>query len=450
MSYATKCKKIQQYGLVLIISVLLPIPVFAVEKESLNSLSLEDVQKFTTAINQIKSYYVTPVDDKVLFEHAIQGMLEGLDPHSGYLNIEDYAELRDHTQGEFGGLGIEVGLEDGYIRVISPIDDTPAMRAGVKPGDLIVRLGQKPVKGMSLKDAVNLMRGEKGTPIDLTILRRSEERVLQLSIVREIIKIESVKSRELEPNYGYIRVSAFQSPTGNNLIKAVADLKKKTHNQLKGVVLDLRNNPGGLLDSAIEVSDAFLDSNKLHKNDLIVFTKGRIPGTELIAKASPGDILNGIPMVVLVNEGSASGSEIVAGALQDHKRAVLMGTTTFGKGSVQTVLPLDEKSGLKLTTALYYTPSGRSIQATGITPDIVIEDMKIKVDKKTDDVVVALLKESDLDHHLKNIQEGSANDKKAKNDTKTTDKDNTKPLVSKDYQLYEALNLLKGLNIAKK
>lgn len=438
------------YGLFMIIGVLLTNPSFAKENQE-NSLQVDDVQRFTTAINDIKNYYVKPVDDNTLFEHAIQGMLEGLDPHSSYLDINDYADLHDTTQGEFGGLGIEVGLEDGYIRVISPIDDTPAQRAGIQPGDLIVRLGQKPVKGMSLKDAVNMMRGKKGTSVELTIVRRSEDRILKVSVVRDVIKIQSVKSKMLEPHYAYLRISQFQSPTGNSLIQAVNDLKKEDNNQLQGVVLDLRNNPGGLLDSAIEVSDAFLDSKKLGKNDLIVYTKGRIPGTDLIAKASPGDILNGLPMVVLINDGSASGSEIVAGALQDHKRAVLMGTTTFGKGSVQTVLPLDEKHGIKLTTALYYTPSGRSIQATGIKPDIVVEDMKIKVDKKTDDIVVALLKESDLDNHLKNTQHPEKKDKAQNTDkTQSTDKkDEDKPLAEQDYQLYEALNLLKGLHVAK-
>jgi carboxyl-terminal processing protease len=445
MRYAAIWKKPAQFSLFLVIGVFLTNPSFAEENNRDTTLQLEDVQRFTTAINQIKNYYVDPVDDQALFEHAIRGMLDGLDPHSSYLNIEDYAELHDQTQGSFGGLGIEVGLEDGYIRVISPIDDTPAKRAGIQPGDLIVRLDKKPVKGMSLKDAVNMMRGKPGTSIDLTILRRSEERLLQISVARDIIKIESVKSRQLEPNYGYVRISHFQSPTGSNLIKAINQLQKESNNQLKGVILDLRNNPGGLLDSAIEVSDVFLDSKKLDKNDLIVFTKGRIPGTELIAKASPGDLLNSLPMVVLINEGSASGSEIVAGALQDHKRAVIMGTTSFGKGSVQTVFPLDEQRGLKLTTALYYTPNGRSIQATGIEPDILVENMTVNVDKKTDDMVLTLLKEADLDHHLKNTQKQAANTATA---TKAKDDDDNQPLVVKDYQLNEALNLLKGLHVA--
>lgn len=413
--------------------------IFASQHES-KQLPLEDVQRFSTAIGQIKSYYVEPIEDTKLFENAIRGMLSGLDPHSSYLDIDEYAELKNHTNGEFGGLGIEVGMEDGYILVVSPIDDTPAHKAGIKPGDIIVKLDDKPVKGMSLRDAVNVMRGEKGSPLKVTILRKDEKRLLQFDIVRDVIRIKSVKSKLLEDGYGYVRVSHFQSPTSDNLKLAVKNLNKESKSPLKGLVLDLRNNPGGLLDSAIEVSDAFLDSKSLTENDLIVYTKGRIPSSELEVSATPGDILNGLPIVVLINEGSASGSEIVAGALQDHKRAVVMGTGSFGKGSVQTVLPLDEKRGVKLTTALYYTPGGRSIQAKGIIPDIIVDDLEVTHQEDESNLVLAILKEADLDNHLANGNGAKENKAGGKDDA-------DKPLAVSDYQLHEALSLLKALHI---
>lgn len=415
--------------------------VYAAGKQQSNTtLPIEDVQRFSSAISQIKSYYVEPVDDQELFENAIRGMLSGLDPHSAYLDKDEYAELKSHTNGEFGGLGIEVGMEDGYIRVVSPIDDTPAYKAGIKAGDLIIKLNDKPVKGMTLRDAVNVMRGKKGSTLKITILRKSEKRLLNFDVVRDVIQIKSVKSEILEDGYGYVRVSHFQSPTGRNIQKVIEKMKKQSKGKLKGLVLDLRNNPGGLLDSAVEVSDVFLDSNQLKSNDLIVYTKGRIPGAEMEIKATPGDIINGIPMVILINEGSASGSEIVAGALQDHKRAVIMGTTTFGKGSVQTVLPLDNERGVKLTTAVYYTPAGRSIQAKGIKPDIEVTDMEVTQEADPDNLVAAILKESDLDGHLIN---GQADEDQQAN----TDNAEKQALAVSDYQLHEALNLLKALHI---
>lgn len=423
----------------------------ATEQKKQESLPLEDVQRFSTAIGQIKNFYVNQVDDKELFENAIRGMLSGLDPHSAYLDIEEFSDLKSQTDGEFGGLGIEVGMEDGYIRVVSPIDDTPAAEAGVEPGDIIVKLNDKPVKGMSLRDAVGMMRGAVGSPIDLTILRKDQKKLIQLTIVRDVIQIKSVKSKLMENDYGYLRVSHFQAKTFDHLKNSVESLKKLNKRPLKGIVLDLRNNPGGLLDSAIDVSDAFLDGNALKQNKLIVYTKGRIPSAEMQAKAKPGDVLNGIPIVVLINQGSASGSEIVAGALQDHKRAVIMGNTSFGKGSVQTVLPLDESRGVKLTTALYYTPLGRSIQAEGIKPDIIVEDMKVSASEDSSNIILALIRESDLDNHLGNgnvtekQKAAEAQEKNAK--AHAAHLDESKPLASRDYQLHEALNLLKALNI---
>lgn len=424
-------------------------------KNNTANLPTEDVQRFTTAINEIKKYYVDDVEDKVLFENAIRGMLSGLDPHSSYLDVQDFQDLKSHTSGHFGGLGIEITSEDGYIRIVSPIDDTPAAEAGLKPGDLIVKIDNIPVQDMSLTEAVDKMRGPADSKVTLTIYRKSDQKVFNETLTRAIIRIQSVKSRILEEGYGYIRVSQFQEPTMANLNQALAQLKKENKGKpLKGIVLDLRNNPGGLLDSAIDVSNAFLDSKKLGKNELIVYTKGRIKGADYDAYATPGDLLNGAPIIVLINGGSASGSEIVAGALQDHQRAVIMGTKSFGKGSVQTVLPLDDYRGIKLTTALYYTPSGRSIQAKGIEPDVYVEMLDVKKFKNEDMIGLVAVKEADLEHHIDNAQDVD-NETTNSTDKKSTSKnvgkkEKTQPLAVTDYQLYEALNLLKGLNVVKK
>jgi len=354
-----------------------------------------------------------------------------LDPHSTYLDAKAFEELRVGTTGEFGGLGIVVGMEDGFVKVISPIDDTPAQRAGVKAGDLIIRLDDTPVKGMSLDDAVKIMRGKPGTNIDLTIVREGEDQPLKFTITRDRIRVKSVKSRLLEPGYAYVRVSQFQERTGKDLHNAITELKKENKGNLKGLVLDLRNNPGGLLDAAVIVSDTFLDRGT------IVSVKGRTEDNKLSQAATPGDILKGSPIVVLVNEGSASASEIVAGALQDNKRAVIMGQKTFGKGSVQTVIPLGNNSALKLTTARYYTPSGRSIQAEGIAPDIALEHLQVAA---KEDNGFKPLKEADLTGHLENKK----TKKKPAEETKNGD---LLALASDDYPVYEALNLLKGLSL---
>ncbi|MCK4586455.1 MAG: S41 family peptidase, partial [Gammaproteobacteria bacterium] len=368
--------------------------------------------------------------DKTLLENAIRGMLSGLDPHSSYLDAEGYKDLQVGTTGEFGGLGIEVGMEDGFVKVISPIDDTPAQRAGVKAGDLVIRLDEKPVKGMTLHQAVGIMRGKVGTDILLTIIREGEEKPLKITITRDVIKVRSVRSRTLEEGIGYLRISQFQSRTGENLVKAIDELKKENNGKLDGLVLDLRNNPGGVLDAAVDVSDAFLESG------LIVYTQGRIADSEMKFEASPVRQLDGAPLVVLVNGGSASASEIVAGALQDHKRAIILGTRTFGKGSVQTILPLNNESALKLTTARYFTPSGRSIQAEGIEPDIILDPLKVtKIEG-----VSERIKEADLSGHLEN-----GTGKKKKNAKKK--KEEKLSLAQTDYQLYEALNILKGMKI---
>ncbi|MGD7034210.1 S41 family peptidase [Methylotuvimicrobium buryatense] len=399
-------------------------------------LPFEDLRTFTEIFGRIKRDYVEPVTDKQLLEHAIRGMLIGLDPHSDYLTGDQYKELQEGTTGQFGGLGIEVTMENGFVKVVSPIDDTPAQRAGVRAGDLVVRLDDQPVKGMSLGDAVKLMRGDPGSRIVLTIMREGEEAPLKIEITRDIIKVKSVRSRLLEKDYGYLRISSFQSKTGEGLRKAIAELEKENAGKLKGLVLDLRNNPGGVLNAAVDVSDAFLDKG------LIVYTEGRIENSEMRFNASPDDVLDGAPIVVLINAGSASASEIVAGALQDHRRAVIMGEKSFGKGSVQTVLPTSGGAAVKLTTARYFTPSGRSIQAEGIEPDIQLDRFKLESVEGPDFKPV---KEADLSRHLTN-----GNRSKKKPETKDTEQDQEKSkLEITDYPLHEALMLLKGIAILR-
>jgi carboxyl-terminal processing protease len=433
-------------GLVIGVAISLTHGVLAERGETSAAVPLEELRTFTDVYARIKHDYVEEVDDKTLLQNAIRGMLSGLDPHSAYLDEEEFQELQIGTTGEFGGLGIEVGLEDGFVKVISPIDDTPAQRAGVLAGDLIIRLDDRPVKGMTLNEAVKLMRGRSGTSITLTIVREGAEKPLKLTLVRDVIQVQSVKSRLLEPNFGYVRITNFQSRTPRSLDEAVEGLVAQNKSPLQGLVLDLRNNPGGVLTGAVGVSDAFLDSG------LVVYTEGRVEDSELKYSATKGDILNGAPMVVLINGGSASASEIVAGALQDHKRAVIMGSRSFGKGSVQTILPLKENTALKLTTARYFTPSGRSIQAEGIVPDISLDNLTLAKAEPDD---VDPIMEKDLSRHLEN-GDGKAGAKKTVQPT--TDKPapaakskdaGQNDLGSKDYQLNEALHLLKGLFILK-
>jgi len=398
-------------------------------------LPYEELRTFTDVLDRIKRDYVEEVDDKSLLEDAIRGMLSGLDPHSTYLDEDAFRDLQAGTSGEFGGLGIEVGLEDGFIKVIAPIDDTPAQRAGVQQGDLIIRLDDTPVKGLSLNEAIQLMRGKPETEIVLTIVREGEDKPLQISVVRDVIQVKSVRSRLLEPGFGYLRITQFQSKTALNLNQAISDLREQNDGPLKGLILDLRNNPGGVLNAAVEISDAFLDEG------LVVYTEGRGDGSQQNFRATPGDVMQGAPLVVLVNGGSASASEIVAGALQDHRRAIVMGEQTFGKGSVQTILPLMNGTAVKLTTARYYTPSGRSIQAAGIVPDIELESLQLA---QSDAPGLNFLKEADLPDHLSNGDED--NGLEIDIDAAAADGD-TLSLARSDYQLYEALNLLKGLNL---
>ncbi len=398
-------------------------------------LPLEELRTFTEVMQRIKTAYVEDIDDKTLLDNAIQGMLSGLDPHSAYLKPEDFKELEESTTGEFGGLGIEVGMEDGFIKVVSPIDDTPASKAGVQAGDLIIKLNDVTVKGMTLMQSVEKMRGKVGEPIKLTIVREGQNKPLEISLDRAVIKVQSVRAKTLEDGYGYIRISQFQANTGKELVDDLNKLKSEQKDGLKGLVLDLRNNPGGVLQAAVGVVDAFI------KKGLIVYTEGRIPNSELRFNATSEDPSEGVPVVVLINGGSASASEIVAGALQDHKRAVLLGTQSFGKGSVQTVLPLsvDSAKGLKLTTALYYTPNGRSIQAEGIKPDIVLPRAKV-----TPLETPAQYKEADLQGHLSN---GNKDGEKSAAAKANEASDNIAKALKDDYQLNQALNVLKGMHI---
>jgi carboxyl-terminal processing protease len=425
-------------------------------------LPVEELRAFTEVFGRIKSDYVEPVSDKKLITEAINGMLSGLDPHSAYLDADGFKELQAGTQGEFGGLGIEVGMEDGLVKVISPIEDTPAFTAGVKSGDLIIKLDDTLVKGLTLNDAVKRMRGKPGSSIMLTIVRKNEPKPLQISVTRAIIKVQSVKSKLVEPGYGFVRITQFQEHSGENLATALNNLQKQNNGALQGLVLDLRNDPGGLLTGAVAVSAAFLP-----KDALVVYTEGRTEDAKMRLTASPDNYLRGsgksdylkdlpaafktVPMVVLVNGGSASASEIVAGALQDHKRAVIMGTQSFGKGSVQTILPLGNNTAIKLTTARYYTPSGRSIQAKGIVPDIVVED---PATAGFDNAF--RLREADLDKHLSNSQGEDKSEtpvKPTKSQTKTKEIDNKAEIAEfgakNDYQLNQALNLLKGMSILR-
>ena len=394
-------------------------------------LPLEELRTFAEVMDRIKAAYVEPVDDKTLLENAIKGMLSNLDPHSAYLGPEDFAELQESTSGEFGGLGIEVGSEDGNIKIVSPIDDTPASKAGIQAGDFIVKINGQPTNGLTMTEAVDKMRGKIGQKITLTLVRGGGA-PFDVTLTRANIQVKSVKAQLLEDGYGYIRITQFQVKTGEEVAAALAKLRKENGNKkLKGIILDLRNNPGGVLQSAVEVVDHFI------KKGLIVYTKGRLPNSELRFSATGKDLSEAVPLVVLINGGSASASEIVAGALQDQKRGVVMGTPSFGKGSVQTVLPLNNDRALKITTALYYTPNGRSIQAQGIVPDIEVNRAKITREQDNE-----YYKEADLQGHLGNGNGGA--DKPTGSGTKA------KPMPQDDdYQLSQALSLLKGLSITR-
>lgn len=453
--------KIKSVGLVTlgaVAGVLISLQISAVaQRDNKLNLPYEEIRQFTDVFGAIKANYVEPVEDKKLVTEAISGMLAGLDPHSAYLDAESFKELQVGTQGEFGGLGMEIGAEDGFPKVISPIEDTPAARAGVKPGDLIIRIDEKSTKGMSTQDAVKLLRGTPKTKVTVTFMRKNEEKPIVLTLERAVIRVQSVRSKIIEPGYGYLRVTQFQENTAERLAEHVTKLYAS--GPLKALVLDLRNDPGGVLHGAIGVSAAFLPPRTL-----VTSTDGRTEDAKRKYIAAPEDYLRGrlsddfikklpaqvreVPMVVLVNGGSASASEIVAGALQDHKRALVLGTTTFGKGSVQTVLPLSATTAIKLTTARYYTPLGRSIQAKGIEPDFYVEETK-----NGDPLNGFRTREADLERHLSNAQ---GEEKRRQLDAAAIEAEqkkieealkNRKPVEfgsDDDWQLAQALNHLKG------
>ncbi len=455
---------IKKAGLVLagtIAGVMLSLNFSAIAKrdtvEAIHPLPIEELRTFAQVFGRIKSDYVESVEDKKLITEAINGMLVGLDPHSSYLDKDEYKELQIGTHGEFGGLGIQVTMEDGLVKVISPIEDTPAFRAGIQTGDLIIKLDDTAVKGMSLNEAIKLMRGKPKTSITITIIREGETEPLIFTLMRDIIKIQSVKSKLVEPGYAYIRITQFQEHTGENLANAIKTLFAENTESMKGLILDLRNDPGGLLNGAVAVSAAFLPENAL-----VVYTEGRAVDAKMRLHANPEYYLRGhgrdylqdlppevktVPMITLVNGGSASASEIVAGALQDHKRSIVMGTQTFGKGSVQTVLPLGNETAIKLTTALYYTPNGHSIQATGITPDVLDESAS---DEQR-------LRESDLNRHISNGQKDKKQSKNEKKDQESKSDDDAAKEKSKksaapiefgsedDQLLIQAINYFKGI-----
>lgn len=412
----------------------LSIPASADEKKpaaDAGLLPLEELRTFTRVYDHVRNGYVDEIDDAQLLEYAIKGMISELDPHSAYLDKEAFADLQASTSGEFGGIGLEVSLEEGFVKVVTPIDDSPSAKAGIMAGDIVVRIDDTPVKGMELTKALNLMRGAKNTPIKITVMREGVDQPLEFNLLRDIIKVQSVRTRTLEQDYFYIRIAQFQLDTGKDIAQKLREQLKKNPDT-KGLILDLRNNPGGVLQASVEVVDSFLDGGQ------VVYTQGRLDNSNISYNAESGDITNGLPLVVLINDGSASASEIVAGALQDHKRAVIMGTRSFGKGSVQSVIPISNDRAIKLTTALYYTPNGRSIQAQGIEPDVDVERVQVTSIQQGINTT-----EADLARHLGNGKGGKESNRKEREQKRITSAE----LLKEDNQLHEALNLLKGLNI---
>lgn len=393
-------------------------------------LPLDEVRIFTEVLNRIRNAYVEPIDDKTLLENAVRGMLAGIDPHSSYLANEEFDNLQEMTTGEFGGLGVQVGVNNGFITIISPVDGSPADIAGIKAGDIVIKIDDTPTSDITIDETTDLMRGEPGTDIVLTILREGADEALEITVTRDIITSSSVRSRMLEPGFGYIRISQFVTGTGGEINSALENFHLN-ETELQGLILDLRNNPGGVLQAAVDVVDAFIDEG------LIVYTEGRETNSYSRFDATPTNLSNGVPLIVLINQGSASASEVVAGALQDHNRAVIMGTQSFGKGSVQTVLPLTNNRAIKLTTALYYTPNGRSIQALGITPNIIVRQGRLTSLPENP----ASYREEDLEGHLENeILTGAI--------PEVLDLTGERVLIG-DYQLNEAMNILKGLSLLR-
>jgi carboxyl-terminal processing protease len=409
----------------------------------------ESIELFTDVMAIIKKSYVEEVDTKKLVYGAINGMLSSLDPHSSFMPPDTYKEMKIDTKGAFGGLGIEISIKDGVLTVISPIEDTPAFKAGIKSGDMILKIDDKFTKDLNINDAVKRMRGIKGTKVILTIMREGFEKTKEFPLVRDVIQVKSVRFNLMDGGYGYVRIAQFQEKTDEDLGKALKTMKEENKGELKGLVLDMRNDPGGLLDQAVKVADHFVAEGQM-----IVYTEGREKDSKMQFTAKKGGKEPNYPIVVVINGGSASASEIVAGALQDHKRAIILGTQSFGKGSVQTIIPLSDDSGLRLTTARYYTPKGRSIQAKGITPDIAVEAVELpKTTAKKDSLH---LREKDLQNHFETEDKTGSGDSK-KDDKKGDKKEDTGEKVSSklednlknDYQVLRALDLLKGWELIK-
>ena len=403
----------------------------------------KDIDVMNKTVNAVQRYYIKDISDQKLMDNALRGMISQLDPHSAFLDKEALAELETTVSGEFVGIGVELTTDRGMLRIISPIADTPASKAGLKAGDLIIKVDSKLIQQMTVNEAIRHIKGKPGTVVTLTILRKNVQKPLVISMKREVVKIQAVKSDMLTPGFGYIRLSIFQGPLEKQVAQAIEQLKKEAGGNLKGLVLDLRNNPGGLLDVSADVVDLFLDKNETNRyQNLIVYTKGRIASSTIRFHAKNGDMIAGVPMVVLINGGSASASEIVAGALQDYKRAIVMGTRSFGKGSVQTIIPIGNDSAVKLTTALYYTPAGRQIQANGIEPNVIVPDLTVDSKK-----VTSLLDfdEENYDHHIIN-NTSNQTEKRAHMEQEKENQKAELTLAKKDYQLYEALMMLKGLN----
>jgi len=389
-------------------------------------LPLNEVRIFAEVLNRIRSAYVEPIDDQTLLENAVRGMLAGIDPHSSYLANEAFDLLQENTTGEFGGLGVEVGISNGFITIISPVDGSPADVAGIQAGDIVIKIDDTPTTDITIEETTELMRGEPGTDVVLTVLREGVDEAFEITVTRDVIRSRSVRSRFVEPGFGYVRISQFVTGTGDEVVTALENLHLSS-TDLKGIILDLRNNPGGVLQAAVDVVDAFITEG------LIVYTEGREDSAFTRYEATSADPSQGVPMIVLINQGSASASEVVAGALQDHGRAVIMGTQSFGKGSVQTVLPLTNDRAIKLTTALYYTPNGRSIQARGITPNIIVRQGRVTSVPDN----LAIYREQDLAGHLENNDDPEL----IPDAIDLTRED----VIVRDYQLNEALNILKGI-----
>ncbi len=404
-----------------------------------DQLTQEEIERFAKVMAQIKYYYIEDTDFKILFRDAIRGMMQGLDPHSDYIDEAQLKSFESQSTGKYGGLGIEIIPEQGALRVVTPFDDTPAQRAGIKTGDLIIGINGKILKNVSTDEAINMLRGKPNSSVELTIFSPGSSGPRKVILKREIINIKAVKSKIIDGDIGYIRISIFNQKTYQETVNAINKLKK-SRKKLNGLVIDVRNNPGGLLDSVVQISDLFLDANKLGTNKKIVSIKGRAEGTNFTANATAGDKVNNIPIVILVNKGSASASEILAAALRDHKRAIIVGTQTFGKGSVQSVIPVDSKSMIKITTALYYTPNNESIQAKGVTPDVIVNLTTIPESPKQQSVYDLISEKSFVDH-LKN---GNKNRLKNQNKAEST---NVTEIAYTDFQLYQAIRILQGVQI---